>query len=98
MPCNSSTCIDRSGNLGLLLFCTLVNTIKGDVFKKGREGEGGKEGGREGHRHKVITRDRMHSSQHRQYLFWILVLGETMLLFRGKGVAYMMPAAPIEGY
>ena len=34
MPCNSSTCIDRSGNLGLLLFCTLVHAIKGDVFKK----------------------------------------------------------------
>ena len=31
VPCNSSTCIDRSGNLGLLLFCTLVHTIKGDV-------------------------------------------------------------------
>ena len=64
MPCNSSTCIDRSGNLGLLLFCTLVHTIKGDVFKKkkkkkregGREGgreegrEGGRKGGREGGR------------------------------------------------
>ena len=53
MPCNSSTCIDRSGNLGLLLFCTLVHAIKGDVFKKKREGgrkrgrEEEREGGRE---------------------------------------------------
>ena len=45
MPCNSSTCIDRSGNLGLLLFCTLVHAIKGDVFKKKKK-KGGREGGR----------------------------------------------------
>ena len=49
MPCNSSTCIDRSGNLGLLLFCTLVHAIKGDVFKKKKKGwEGGREGRGEG--------------------------------------------------
>ena len=37
VPCNSSTCFDRTGNLGLLLFCTLVHALKGDVSKK-REG------------------------------------------------------------
>ena len=47
MPCNSSTCIDRSGNLGLLLFCTLVHAIKGDVFKKKKKKrEGGRKGGK----------------------------------------------------
>jgi len=25
VPCNSSTCFDRSGNVGLVLFCTLVS-------------------------------------------------------------------------
>ena len=25
VPCNSSTCFDRSGNVGLMLFCTLVS-------------------------------------------------------------------------
>ena len=47
MSCNSSTCIDRSGNLGLLLFCTLVHTIK--PKKKGgrEEREGTDERGKE---------------------------------------------------
>lgn len=29
---------DRSGNLGFLLFCTLVHTIKGYVFKEEERG------------------------------------------------------------
>ena len=50
MSCNSSTCIDRSGNLGLLLFCTLVHTIKGDVFKKKKRREAREGERREGER------------------------------------------------
>ena len=54
MPCYSSTCFDRSGNLGLLVFCTLVHAIKEDVSKKKKKKteEGrkkrGRKGGREG--------------------------------------------------
>ena len=39
--------MDRSDNLGLLLFCTLVHTIKFSKKKKGGR-EGGRERGREG--------------------------------------------------
>ena len=70
VPCNSSTCFDRSGNLGLLLFCTLIHAIKGDVSTKKRErgigrereGEGGREReegrGREGERESEEGRGR----------------------------------------
>ena len=61
VPCNSSTCFDRTGNLGLLLFCTLVHALKGDVSKREIERERDRQTERE-ERGRERERERVNSS------------------------------------